>query len=136
MAVGERLRRNKYLYKLFILVLKYIPVIIALCYVINTVLCYCDINFEPLSNIAGISLFTWVFLYIATYVFRFCIYHRMFLWYILIDDLLNITDYYYGLPVEASNLLMIHNSIIGVFLFIILYLYVKNHKKTIGKDSR
>lgn len=136
MAAEGRLRRNKYLYKLFILILKYVPVVIALCYVINTILCYFDINFEPLSNIAGMSLLTWVFLYTATYVFRFCIYHRMFLWYILIDDLLNIADYYYELPIETGNLLMIHNSIIGVFLFIILYLYVKNHKRAISKDSR
>lgn len=125
---------NKLYYKLFIVVLKYIPLLIALCYVLNTVTAVFGIYIEPLSNIAGMSLLTWIFLYIATYVFKFCIYHRMFLWYILIDDLLNIIDYYYELPIETSNLLMIHNSIIGIFLFIILYLYVKNHKKSISKN--
>lgn len=110
--------------------------VIALCYVLNTVTAILGIYIEPLSNIAGMSLLTWIFLYIATYVFRFCMYHRMFLWYILVDDLLNIADYYYELPIETGNLLMIHNSIIGVFLFIILYLYVKSHKRPVGKDSR
>lgn len=127
---------NKLYYKLFIVVLKYIPLLIALCYVLNTVTAVFGIYIEPLSNIAGMSLLTWIFFYIATYVFKFCIYHRMFLWYILIDDLLNIIDYYYELPIETSNLLMIHNSIIGIFLFIILYIYVKNHKKSTGKNIK
>lgn len=127
---------NKLYYKLFIVVLKYTPILIALCYVLNTVTAVFGIYIEPLSNIAGVSLLTWIFLYIATYVFKFCIYHRMFLWYILIDDLLNIIDYYYELPIETSNLLMIHNSIIGIFLFIILYIYVKDHKKSTGKNIK
>lgn len=131
---GNSRNVNKLYYKLFIIVLKYIPSLIALCYILNTVMALFGIYIEPLSNIAGISLLTWIFLYIATYVFKFCIYHRMFLWYILIDDLLNIIDYYYELPIETSNLLMIHNSIIGIFLFIILYIYVKNHKKSISKN--
>lgn len=136
MGVEENSKINKLYYKLFIVILKYIPMVIALCYVLNTVTAMLGIYIEPLSNIAGMSLLTWIFLYIATYVFRFCMYHRMFLWYILVDDLLNIADYYYELPIETGNLLMIHNSIIGVFLFIILYLYVKSHKRPIGKDSR
>ena len=127
---------NKLYYKLFIVVLKYTPILIALCYVLNTVTAVFGIYIEPLSNIAGMSLLTWIFLYIATYVFKFCVYHRMFLWYILIDDLLNIIDYYYELPIETSNLLMIHNSIIGIFLFIILYIYVKDHKKSTGKNIK
>lgn len=136
MGVGESLKINRLYYKLFIIILKYIPVIIALCYVLNTVTAIFGIYIEPLSNIAGMSLLTWIFLYIATYVFRFCMYHRMFLWYILVDDLLNIADYYYELPIETCNLLMIYNSIIGIFLFIILYLYVKSHQRPISKISQ
>lgn len=131
---GNSRNVNKLYYKLFIVVLKYIPLLIALCYVLNTVMALFSIYIEPLSNIAGMSLLTWIFLYIATYVFKFCIYHRMFLWYILVDDILNIVDYYYELPIETGNLLMLHNSIIGIFLFIILYIYVKNHKKSTSKN--
>lgn len=70
---------NKLYYKLFIVVLKYTPILIALCYVLNTVTAVFGIYIEPLSNIAGMSLLTWIFLYIATYVFKFCIYHRLLL---------------------------------------------------------
>lgn len=136
MDVEANLNVNKTYYKLFIVILKYIPMIIALCYVLNTVTAMFGIYVETLSNIAGMSLFTWIFLYTATYVFRFCAYHRMFLWYILTDDLLNIADYYYELPIETGNLLILHNSIIGIFLFIILYLYVKSHKKPTIEDNK
>lgn len=131
MDVEENSKRkvNKHLYKLFIIILKYIPMIIALFYVLNVVLYYYGINIECISNITGMSLFTWIFLYITVHVFRFCVYHRMFLWYIFAEDLLNIVDYYYELPLDTCKLLMLHSFIIGIFLFIILYMYVKSYKK-------
>ena len=135
MVAEENSRVNKLCYKVFLVTLKYIPMIIALCYVLNTVTAMFGICIEPLSNIAGMSLFTWIFIYVATFVFRFCVYHRMFLYYILVDDILNIADYYYELPVSTEHILMLHNVIIGIFLFIILYIYVKGTKKPVGKNN-
>ena len=130
MVVVEKSKESNNLYKALLLILKYIPMVIALCYMLNTIF-----YIEPLSNIAGVSLLTWIFLYIASVVFRFCVYHRMFLWYILIDDLLNIVDYYWQIPLSTDNILRIHNVLIGVTLFIILILYVGNHKSIITKDT-
>lgn len=130
MVVVEKSKESNNLYKALLLILKYIPMVIAFCYMLNTIF-----YIEPLSNIAGVSLLTWIFLYIASVVFRFCVYHRMFLWYILIDDLLNIVDYYWQIPLSTDNILRIHNVLIGVTLFIILILYVGNHKSIITKDT-
>lgn len=130
MVVVEKSKESNNLYKALLLILKYIPMVIALCYMLNTIF-----YIEPLSNIAGVSLLTWIFLYIASVVFRFCVYHRMFLWYILIDDLLNIVDYYWQIPLSTDNILRIHNVLIGVTLFIVLILYVRNHKSIITKDT-
>lgn len=131
MDVEEKLKRNNTLYKVLLIIIKYIPMVIALCYMINTIF-----YIEPLSNIAGVSLLTWIFLYLSSIVFRFCVYHRMFLWYILIDDILNIIDYYWQLPISTDNILRIHNILIGTTLFIILILYVRNHKIFITKDTQ
>jgi hypothetical protein len=128
MDVAEKLRRNN-LHKLLILVIKYTPIVIAMCYMLNTIFAWMGFYFEPLSNIAGMSLITWVFTYIATVVFKFCIYHRMFLWYILADDMLNIVDYYWTLPITDSQVIRLHNSIIGLLLFALLIVYVKTHKR-------
>ena len=130
MVVVEKLRRSN-LHKLLLLVLKYIPMVIALCYMLNTML-----YIEPLSNIAGVSLLTWIFLYLASVVFEFCSYHRMFLWYILIDDVLNIVDYYWNIPISTDNLIRIHNILAGITLFIVLILYVKSNKVIIRKNNK
>ena len=130
MVVVERLRRSSF-HKLLLLVLKYIPMVIALCYMLNTMF-----YIEPLSNIAGVSLLTWVFLYLASIVFEFCPYHRMFLWYILIDDILNIVDYYWGIPISTDNLIRVHNILAGVTLFAALILYVKSNKAIIRKNNK
>jgi hypothetical protein len=131
MVKGESLR-NKSLYKTLLLLLKYIPIIIALFYIVNTLGALFGIDLPVLSNIAGMSLLTWVFMYLAALVFKFCIYHRMFLYYILVTDIINIIDYYIGIPVDSYGIVMIHSVVIGILLFIILYFYVKHNKKVIG----
>ena len=134
MAVVEKSRENKH--KLLILVLKFIPMLNALCYMTSTILNYFDYNIEPLSNIGGMSLLTWVFIYLASVVFKFCSYHRMFLWYILVDDLFNIIDYYWSIPISTDSILMLHNIWIGITLFIVLILYVKSNKVIIRKNNK
>lgn len=134
MAVVEKSRENKY--KLLILVLKFIPMLTALCYMTSTIFNYFNYNIEPLSNIGGMSLLTWVFIYLASMVFKFCSYHRMFLWYILVDDLFNIIDYYWSIPISTDNILMLHNIWIGITLFIVLILYVKSNKVIIRKNNK
>ena len=91
---------------------------------------------EPLSNIAGVSLLTWIFLYLASIAFEFFSYHRMFLWYILIDDILNITDYYWNIPISTNNLIRVHNILAGITLFVVLIIYVKSNKIIIRKNNK
>lgn len=124
----EESLRSKTLYKLLVLLLKYIPMIIALCYLINTIAAIFDLDCQVLSHISGMSLLTWIFIYLSATVFRFCNYHKMFLWYILTDDLVSIVDYYLNIPIEDFQIIAVHCSIAGIFLFVILFLYVKNHK--------
>lgn len=125
MAKEENLK-SKSLYKLLLIMLKYIPMLIALFYVINTATAYIGIDIPVLSNIAGMSLLTWIFMYLSAIVFRFCLYHRMFLYYILATDIINIIDYYVGIPITNFELLMLHSVITGVSLFIILYVYIRS----------
>lgn len=131
MQKEEKLRKS--VHKLLLLILKLIPIVTSICYLLNVILAYIGIDFPVLSHISGMSLFTWVFIFIATIVFKFCIYHRMFLYYILISDILNIIDYYIGIPITTSNLIMLHLTIAGVFLLVILYLYVKYNQKSTAR---
>ena len=126
---------NKSLYKIELYLLKGMPMLLAAIYLINTVLSYYDIVLPALSYIGGLSFIPLLFMYISSYVFRFCSYHRMFLHYIVINDLISLIDYYYTLPISDWELLILHMSIAGISLFIILYLYVKSRSKNVKEYS-
>ena len=134
MAVEENLK-SKILYKTQLCLLKVIPMVMAFIFWINTVLSYFDIDLEVFSYIGSCSIITIVYLYISSYVFRFCEYHRMFLHYVCIIWLINIYDYSIGIPVDDISMLMIYQIITGICLFTILYLYAKSYKKSTRKDN-
>ena len=125
MAVEANLR-NKKLYKIELCLLKVLPMIIALFYLINTVTSYFNMDIPILSSIAGLSIIPLIFIYVSSYAFKFCEYHRMFLHYIAINDTINIYDYYIGIPLDNLSLFSLQMIIAGISLFLILYLYLKH----------
>lgn len=134
--VAEARLKSKNFYKVELYLLKIMPMVIALAYLVNTVSSYFGVDIPILASIAGMSLIPLIFMYISSYVFKFCEYHRMFLHYIAVNDIINIYDWYIGISVTNRELFVLHMSITGISLFIILYLYVKSHKKLIIEDSR
>ena len=112
MAVEERLR-NKTLYKLELYLLKVIPMLLALIAFLNTVLSYFDIDLVIWSYIGSVSLLPLIFLYMSSYVFKFCEYHRMFLHYVVVTNVLNVYDYYVGIPISDRELLVLHMIVAG-----------------------
>lgn len=134
--VVEAKLKSKLLYKLQLILIKVIPMVMAFICLLNTILSYYDIDLELLSYIGSCSALMVVYLYISSYVFRFCEYHRMFLHYIVVITVINIYDTYIGVPLSDRGIFSLYLLITGVSLFIILYLYVKSHKKPTAKDSR
>lgn len=101
--------------------------LLALTALLNTLFSYFDIEAEYLSYIA--ALFIMTFLYIVSYAFHFCEYHRMFLHYFTVNLILNTIDYYWGIPVSDKELFLIYMVITGIFLFLILYYHQKALKE-------
>lgn len=122
MAKEERLR-SKILYKSVLAFLKVIPMLICLLDITNTILCVLGIECHWLSYIGGISFLTLAFLYLASYVFQFCSYHRMFLHYVLVTNILSVIDFEFVLPISNRGMLDIHIVLFGLFLFLVLYFY-------------
>lgn len=135
MAVEVNLK-SKVLYKIQLYLLKVIPMVMAFCYLLNSIFSYFDIDLQFLSYLSSCSLCMIVYLYISSYVFRFCEYHRMFLHYIVVNTAINIYDLYIGIDLNDLELLTMYMSITGITLFMILYLYVKSYKKSTAKDSK
>lgn len=111
--------------------IKVIPMLLAAVTLLNTLLSYFDIDIPLLSYIGGVSLLPLLFLYLSSYAFKFCEYHRMFLHYVSVTWILNIVDYYIGIPVSNKNMFLLYMVITCLFLFLILYF----HQKSI-KDKR
>ena len=88
MAAVESL--SKSLYKIELYLMKIMPMLYALLSLLNTVLSYLDIDCVILSYIGSVSFITLLFLYITSYVFKFCEYHRVFIHYATITWILNI----------------------------------------------
>lgn len=127
MAAEENL--NKTLYKSILLLLKVIPFVLAFLYATYTLFAFWNIDLVFISYIAHMSVLPWIFLYLASFVFKFCIVHRLPMYYIAITDSLTIIDNYIGIPVCLFHLLMIHIVIIGVFIFSIMYFHQKRRNK-------
>lgn len=111
--------------KLLIGALKIIPMLLALLETANTALYYFDLHYPVLSFIGGTSFIPLLFIYVSSWVYRFCAYHRMFIYYIALLHIINIIDYTIGIPIGIYWMLGIHAIIVSVFLFLILYLYKK-----------
>ena len=83
---------DKLLYKITVIVLKILPMLLAFITLLNSILSYFNIDLVILSYIGGVSLIPMLFIYVASYTFKFCEYHRMFLHYIVVTWIINIID--------------------------------------------
>lgn len=122
---------SKTLYKLFLGFLKIIPMTMAGLFLLNTVLSYFGIDYSIISYLAGVGLIPWLFIMLASYTLRFCEYHRMFLWYIIVNNIVCWIDDNYGLPVSDRGYLVLHFIVAGLFLFLVLYFYQKCRRKNL-----
>lgn len=102
--------------------MKIIPMIISFIYVLNTVLSYIGID-SPILSYLVLGLFIG-FMYLSSYAYNFCKWHRMFIHYILMIFIINIIDYHYGIPLSNRNLFLMYGIITGVTAFITLYLKI------------
>lgn len=116
---------NKMMYKLELICVKYIPILIAVVVLLNAILSYFDIYVNELNYIAGTSFLTLIPMYISSYAYKFCEYHRMFIHYILTHKLLVTVDMYIGIPISDFNMLVVYLIVAGIFAIAILYLHQK-----------
>ena len=114
--------------KLFLGFLKILPMLMAAMYLVNTVLSYFYIESREISYFSSLGIIPWTFIMFASYRLHFCEYHRMFLWYILANNLICWTDERFTLPIDNWNYFILHISIAGVFLFLVLYFHQKCRK--------
>ena len=120
---------SRVLYKTVIVAIKVIPILIATLFLVRSILSCIDVDVTWLSYLCGMSLIPLLFMYLVSYAFKFCTYHRMFLHYIVVNDAINYIDYYIGIPLQYHELLRLHIIIAGIFLLLIIYYHQKWKKE-------
>lgn len=121
--------RSKALYKITLYVLKILPMIMAFSYLIMFVLANTIESFVIVPHIIGTVIAPLVFVYLTSYVFRFCAFHRLFIHYYAFVELLNVTDYYIRIPISDAAITFIHDSVTIVFLILAVIMYIYKYKK-------
>jgi hypothetical protein len=83
---------NKHLYKILIYVLKYIPFILALMETVFVVLNYYELPHYYLNVFGGFSICFIITLYLQSYIFQFCSWHRVPIHYVLLSNIIALID--------------------------------------------
>lgn len=124
------------LHRLLLICVKYLPILISFFYLLNVVLYCCGVDTCVISIISGTSILTLVFMYICSALFKFCFYHRMFIHYILLNNVLNITLDVLCVSEDVTKVLTYNLILLGFCLFLIIYSYVKHNKNTVGENNQ
>lgn len=118
---------NNALYRKVLGYIKILPALLALCDALNTLSCLFGYNTAIFSYIGGISILSLAFIYLMSYVLRFCTYHRMFLHYVVFNNIVGCIEYYIGFPVNVDVCLSVFICYTFFFLVITLYLYLHRY---------
>lgn len=123
-------------HKIFLILLKYTPAILAIGYCLASILQCFDIDTYIITYSVFIGIIPVIFLFVASLVFKFCEYHRIYLYYIVINEILNIVDYNTTLVDNSSMYIRIHVILffLATILTTIMYLYAKHKDKNITQS--
>lgn len=116
-------KRSKTLHKWVIGTIKVAPIIIGGMSFINAVLTYFEFTTIILNYLVGVSLLFVFILFLLSYELKFCVWHRLLLYYIVLYNMLSIYDLYIGIPVNNQGFLIIHLGLAALFLLLIVRFY-------------
>lgn len=120
---------NKNLYKITLVVLKFLPMTVAFSFMLNTLCAYYQVPFQIVTHYLGITIAPLLFMYLTSTVFHFCNYHRIFIHYIAIVELFNLTDWYFGIPISNKDICLIHIWVSIVFIICAIIMYINKKKQ-------
>ena len=112
---------NKTLYRVELYLIKTMPIVMCCIAILSTTLSYYDIDIPILSYIGGVSLLELLFMYVSSFEFKFCIYHRLPIHYLTIIWIVNIVDEFFRIPVTDKEFMLIHLIVAGIFIILMLY---------------
>ena len=123
---------NKNLYKLTIITLKFLPIIMASAFMISNIIHITIV--QIICHIIGLNVAQFLFIYLTSYAFKFCNYHRIFIHYLVLIETINVIDWYIEIPISDKAMQITHIVISVVFILIAIKMYYNKNIKCI-KDK-
>lgn len=112
--------------KVLSIIVKYLPIFIALMYFINSVLSLCDIYISAITFIASCGFAPLLLIYMCCCMLKFYSNYKAYLIYIAINNLVNWADYVWNF---TENILIGWILVIGIFFILISYLMIVHIKQ-------
>lgn len=123
------------LYKLELICVKITPILVSALYLLNIIMGYCDLRIDILDYIAGTSLLTTIPMYVSSYAFGFCKYHRMFIHYIVVNNIITMIDDLVYIPVSDAAMFSLFLIVAGIFMYLVLYYRMKYGDRKVSFPS-
>lgn len=109
--------------KVLSIIVKYLPVLMAIMYFINSILSLLDIYISAISYNFYCGFMPLLLIYVCCSVLKYCVQYKVYLGYIAINNIINWIDYEYGFTEDTRIGWII---VIGTFFCLISYLMIKH----------
>lgn len=118
------IQSNFKLKNVFVLIVKFMPIIQMVGMIINNVLFYFDIEtftYQISAFLIGNSFITTILLIVCSYLFGFCKWHRLMILSNFINICIANIDIIFYIPVTDFQLLFLYFTVYLIFMFIIIF---------------
>ena len=122
------------LYKINILILKILPLILALFYFLWNVLYALGVSIKLFSYLGSLSIIPAIFILISSKTFEFCVTHRIPIYFILTVNLINYVLSLVMFSISVKWYLTILSSVLLLFILLIIVFKYKENAKS-NKES-
>jgi hypothetical protein len=120
---------SKTLTKIVRIIVKYTPFVIGVMYFIQSILFCCGIVIQWLTITYRFSILSLICMLAMSVLLKFCIWHRLPLYYGASIDIINTIDYYITIPISNKSMLVWYLVITGIFILIGMYLKERHNAK-------
>ena len=120
--------KSKTLYKYTINLLRILPIFMVLSYLLMLICFYYSPRLIIIPHIIGTVGVPLAFIYITSYVFRFCAFHRVFIHYYAFINILNVSHHYFSDILDPNIVTIIHESGSLIFTISAIILYIRKCK--------
>lgn len=120
--------------KIFLFLLKYIPIIQLIGMILNNII-YCSVIYDSayfIDFLIGNSCITTILLYVCSIVFKYCKWHRIIIITNFINILIANIDAIFHIPIEDMTLIVTYFIISSIG---IIYAIIENNKNGCKKTK-